>query len=124
MNQKILSMQELEGIESDIAHFNGCVSQFNVRFYGLLRLFENEEVVQSFYQSGFLGVAEKERIYALKKSIEKYINLLTNGSDSLFVTLNRYVREQKDLVSMQTRGYSISESISARRETNKKQKKI
>lgn len=119
MNQKILSMQDLEAIDDYLVNFNGRILDFEVRFNGLLKLFENEEVVQSFYQSGFFGSAEKERIYALKNAVERYIQVISNGSNSLVVALKNFVREQKDLVSMNTRGYSISESINARREGNR-----
>lgn len=119
MNQKILSMQELEEIESNIASFNSGVVEFEIRFNGLLKMFNDEAVVQSFYDSGFLGKKEMERLIALKKGVNSYVNILSEGPNALIPALSRYVREQKDLVSMQTRGYSISESIAARREGNR-----
>lgn len=119
MNQKILSMQDLNEMRENIANFNSRVVEFYSKFDALLKLFEDEAVVQSFYESGFLGSSQKDRLFKLRKSIERYIDGLTDGPDSLIRVIERFIREQMDIISMETRGYSITESQRARREGNR-----
>ena len=114
----IVSMQLLESMDRNVTNFNSRITEFYMKFDNLLKLFNDEAIVQSFYQSGFLGSQQKERLFELRKYTEEYVNLLTEGPDSLMSVIKNYIRAQKDIVSMETRGYSISDSVAARRVGN------
>ncbi len=119
VNDKVLSMRDLEEMDGYIADFNGAVIKFYTKFDELLRLFNNEAVVQSFYDSGFLGESQKERLIFLRKTVETYADSLVDGPNALINVIKKFIREQKDLVSKAERGYSISESVAQRREGNR-----
>ncbi|MDO4962581.1 MAG: hypothetical protein Q4E75_00550 [bacterium] len=94
MNQKILSTQELYDMKCHIAAFYENISAFYSAFDKVLRCFENQEVVQSFYESGILGSEQRERLILLRKSVGKYIQELGNGSNSLVNTMKHFIDEQ------------------------------
>ena len=118
MNNKILSLQDLQEMESYVARFNSAIVQFYTKFDKLLNNFNDAAVVESFYQSGILGSNQRERLLLLRQSVEEYINSITDGPESLMGVIKRFISEQKDYVSMQTLGYSMSDSVTARRVGN------
>lgn len=87
---------------------------FYSKFDKLLNNFNAAAVVESFYSSGILGANQRERLILLRQSVEEYVNSLTEGSESIIKVIKSFIRDQKDYVSMQTRGYSISDSYTAR----------
>lgn len=99
MNQKILSVSQLDQMELEISNFYKLVSNYYTKFDEVLKCFENQEVVQSFYNSGFLGSEQKDRLLALRTDVERFIETLTDGPNSLINTLKSFISAQRDYVN-------------------------
>ena len=115
---KVLTIQELEAIQEQLARFNSKVVVFYEQYNDAIKLFESEGVVQSLYQSGNYGSGLKEELQKVKGAMYSYFNLLSSGPNSLINVTKKYISEQIDLQSRTTNGYSVSESISQRRVGN------
>ncbi|MDO4962583.1 MAG: hypothetical protein Q4E75_00560 [bacterium] len=99
MNQKILSTSDLDSMEWKISYIDALISGFFTDLNGVLKFFENQEVVQSFYKSGILGVEEADNLRTLTNAIERYVKTLTDGPNSLINTIKRFIAEQRDYVN-------------------------
>ena len=115
---KVLTIQELERIQDRLARFNSCVVEFYKQYDEAIKVFDSSEVVQSLYQSGNYGLGLKEELQKVKKVMDSYFEMISNGPNSLNNVTKRYISEQIDLQSTQVRGYSVSESNRQRREGN------
>ena len=78
MNTKILSLDDIESIRSEITQ--GMIRLQNYTFHldYFISLFENEEVTQSFFASGNFGKEQQEKIIQLKSVVARLSDKIVN----------------------------------------------
>ena len=95
---KILSESELERISDYVNGVESVTNRTLSQIEVVLKSFNNEEIVNSFYASGKFGIKEKERLEQVSKAIKRYQDVINGGEDSLIPQTRSYIKRQQELL--------------------------
>lgn len=117
MNEKILSLQDIEAMEDVLARFNSFIIKYYNEIDNAIKKFETTPVTQSLYVSGNFGAAQKEYLIKLRKALEQYVDSISEPGGLVSLT-KKYISTQRDLLMMESRGYTATDFVRARGEGN------
>lgn len=102
-NNKILSTEDIKEIQQYINTISTYLKQYSDDINTIIKHLNDEQVVQSFFNSGLLGKNVKEKIEQLDKILTNYISLLLYDgvSGSLLSETYEFLRNQENYTSLQ-----------------------
>jgi len=117
--REIMGANEYEEVEHHLVKLNGAMVEFETAIKNALNAFETNTMVQEFYSSGKYGTTIAERLRTYRQVVNKYVESLSTGDNSLVVNTKRFVSNQIDLLMSQSVGYTRTDSYNGRREGNR-----
>ena len=100
---RILSVQECEQIEEYLANFQSKIKSYYEQIQSSINVFNNNSIVQSFYESGNFGREMEEELLKIKEAIQRYYDTLVDGNGLIPVT-GRVVASQRELLNRSYQG--------------------
>ncbi len=94
MNNKILSNEEISDITSELSDGADCLERGISALKNLIKQFEDEEIVQTFFSSGNFGKEKQENI---KKIVDILDREKSNILDNLVPTTEKFLVRQSQL---------------------------
>ena len=85
-SSKILSVNDCNKIEEDLQKFQENIKEYFEDLENGINLFNQNEIVQSFYTSGNLGKEMEEELKKIKNAMQKYYDALVSGNGLVPVT--------------------------------------
>lgn len=76
MADKILASEDIKDIRSWAANMRKYIENYIVDIDKVIAGFENEEIVQKFYNVGNFGQVEKEKLINIKNALKKFEDVL------------------------------------------------
>ena len=89
-NVNFLSLEKTEILEL-LNKFKESVTNYSNNISKLLSLFENQEIVQSFFKSGQFGQEQMNRIQEIYENLKKYNEELFYKDNSIIVKTENYL---------------------------------
>ena len=93
---QLLSNGTIAEVRSEIDNFEKQVEELHDATVKIINSFENNTIVKSLYESGRFGKEEQDKIIKIKEGIEKYHDLLIDGSGLIPQTYS-FLEEQAAL---------------------------
>ena len=89
-NRQFLSLEKI-GILELLKEFKESVTNYSNNISKLLNLFENQEVVQSFFKSGQFGKEQMNKIQEIYENLKKYNEELFYKDNSIIDRTEKYL---------------------------------
>ena len=94
----IINENAIEELESSVEKISKSITEEKENITKIINLFDNEPVVQSFYQSGKFGIENRNKLQDIKNSIEQYEEAI-NERDGLYTTTMQYLKEMRTRIN-------------------------
>lgn len=97
MGNRILNESDLTFIREQADLYAKHFNEYATHAEKLVNQFNNDPAVQAFYASGNFGNKQREKLSEIVKAIRKYLNVVSEGPDSLVEQTKKYVDRQMEL---------------------------
>lgn len=98
MYNVILNENLIDEIEDRVEKISEEIAKEKENITNIINLFDNEPVVQSFYESGKFGIDNRNKLQDIKNTIEQY-EATINDSNGLYTTTMQFIKEQRSRIN-------------------------
>ena len=97
MMMRILSNEELYEIETRVDKFGDSIIDYATTIEKVIELFNDDQVVQSFYMAGSFGDEKKQKLMEISLALREYANDMARNERSLVAETKRYIAGARNL---------------------------
>lgn len=94
---RILSNEELYEIETRVEKFGDSIIDYASSIEKVIELFNDNQVVQSFYAAGSFGDEKKQKLMEISRALRDYANDMAINERSLVAETKRYIAGARSL---------------------------